>query len=108
MSEVSGEVVDVLGNVVNAGDTVAGAFRIGNTAVLRVGRVLGFGERGNKLTVRVEWLVSSRKSEGNIVGGIEADLNRFVKLTGGGATGLESVLPAEVPEVNEEVPAINP
>jgi len=106
MSELNGEVQDVLGTTVKVGDTVAGAFRIGNTAVLRVGTVLGFGERGNKLTVKVEWKVSSRETEGNIVGGIEADLNRFVKLTGGET--LWAVVEPEVPEVNAEVPAINP
>lgn len=79
MSQKDGKVLDVLGNEVKVGDDIAGAFRIGNVAVLRVGTVLGFAQRGRKLTVRVQWKHSSQ-SEADVVGAIEADLTRFVRL----------------------------
>lgn len=84
--DIPGSVEDLLGNPVVPGDTVAGAFRIGNVAVLRVGTVLGFGERGNKLTVKVQWDKTSNPYGGSdakdvsIFGGIEAELKRFVKI----------------------------
>jgi hypothetical protein len=76
------EIKDLEGNVVVPGDRVAGAFRIGNTAVLRTGVVLGFGERANKLTVQVRWETTSEYPRGatNIVGAIAADKIRFVKI----------------------------
>jgi hypothetical protein len=77
------EIKDLEGNVVVPGDRVAGAFRIGNTAVLRTGLVLGFGERGNKITVQVRWSTGSDYGQNgalNIVGAIEADKLRFVKI----------------------------
>jgi hypothetical protein len=77
--DVPGTVEDLLGNPVAVRDQIAGAFRIGNVAVLRVGTVLGFGERGNKLTVKVQWHHDSQYP-GETVGAIEADLKRFVKI----------------------------
>lgn len=77
------EVVDVLGVPVNPGDRVAGAFRSSNRAILRVGEVISFGERGNRLTVNVRWVRESAEGAGlnvDIVGGIEAELFRFVKI----------------------------
>jgi hypothetical protein len=76
------EIKDLEGNVIEPGDRVAGAFRIGNTAVLRTGTVLGFGERANKLTVQVRWENSSEWPRGavNIVGAIDAARVRFIKL----------------------------
>lgn len=81
------EVKDILGQVILKGDTIAAAFRTGNTAELRVGTVLGFGERGNELTVKTQWHKSSRGYGNNtiaqdvdIVGEIEAGLVRFVKI----------------------------
>lgn len=75
------EVRDILGQVILEGDEVAAAFRTGNVAELRVGTVLGFGERGNELTVKVRWHKSSgRERDVDIIGGIEADLVRFVKI----------------------------
>lgn len=84
------EIKDLEGNVIGPGDRVAGAFRIGNIAVLRTGTVLGFGERGNNMTVTVKWdhdssdvVAYDRKNDGvNIVGNIEADKVRFVKIGG--------------------------
>lgn len=81
-----GGVVDILGEQILPGDRIAAAFRLGNIAELRVGTVLGFGERGNNLTVQVQWEISSG-SDGNKrdiakSGGIEADLFRFVKIGG--------------------------
>lgn len=77
-------VQDLLGNDVVVGDQVAGAFRIGNTAKLRVGTVLGFGTRGSKDTVKVQWHDESSWDGGkavNTVGAIEVGLKRFVKIT---------------------------
>lgn len=84
------EVTDLEDNVIEVGDRVAGAFRIGNIAVLRTGTVQGFGERGNNITVRVEWDHDSEYERyrhmyndpyTNVHGGIEADLKRFVKIS---------------------------
>lgn len=101
MSDFNGEVEDVLGSTIRVGDTVAGAFRIGNVAVLRVGTVLGFAERANRLTVRVQWQHSSRSYEGEIVGAIEADLHRFVKINA--PQSAESIT-----ALNDSVPVVNP
>lgn len=76
-------VADVLGQDVEIGDTVAGAFRLGNIAVLRVGTVTGFGERANRLTVKVKWHTESAGNGPeviNINGAIEAELYRFVRI----------------------------
>lgn len=93
--DIPGVVEDLLGNPVQPGDEVVGAFRIGNVAVLRVGTVRGFGERANALTVRVAWHTDS--NDGTIAkhGAIEAELKRFVKL---------SSAPVRV----EDIPAANP
>lgn len=99
--DIPGVVEDLLGNPVQPGDEVVGAFRIGNVAVLRVGTVLGFGERANRLTVRVRWHDSSNPYGGKDpeviekTGAIEAELKRFVKL---------SSAPVSV----EDIPAANP
>lgn len=77
------QITDLRGNTLEVGDKVAGAFRIGNVAVLRIGEVTGFGERGNALTVEVHWTLSSlgaRVTPIDIHGGIEAGLIRFVKI----------------------------
>jgi hypothetical protein len=76
------EIKDLEGNVIQPGDRVAGAFRIGNTAVLRTGTVLGFGERSNRVTVQVRWSSDSGYPGGalNIVGAIDATKLRFVKI----------------------------
>lgn len=86
MSDIKNEdyvVNDANGNEVGIGDTVAGAFRLGNIAVLRIGEVVGFGERSNRLTVKVKWYVESADQGPQVVninGAIEADLYRFVKI----------------------------
>lgn len=84
---MSDEIVDLEGNVVQQGDRVAGAFRIGNTAVLRTGTVQGFGERANRLTVKVIWDHDSNypgpgplSDAWRIKGAIEAELYRFVRI----------------------------
>jgi hypothetical protein len=76
------EIKDLEGNVIQPGDRVAGAFRIGNTAVLRTGVVLGFGERAGGVTVQVRWSADSDYPGGalNTVGAISADKLRFVKI----------------------------
>lgn len=87
--DVIGEVTDLLGASVQIGDRIAAAFRIGNVAVLRVGTVLGFGERSNELTIRVQWEQESSghgPEETAKVGSIEARLARFVKVSGNIAT----------------------
>lgn len=105
MTERAGLVTDVLGNDIKVGDQIAGAFRIGNVAVLRVGVVLGFAERGRKLTVKVQWHHSSQKREDEIIGAIEADLTRFVKLN----AGLGAVLTQDsVTAINETIAVANP
>lgn len=78
------EIKDVLGQVVEPGDTIAAAFRTGNIAELRVGTVLGLSERGNELTVKVHWTRSSLYggNDTEVYGAIEAQLVRFVKLGG--------------------------
>jgi hypothetical protein len=87
------EINDLEGNTINPGDRVAGAFRIGNVAVLRTGTVQGFGERGNNVTVIVNWDHDSEyagrseswrrlQSAVDITGAIEADKLRFVKIGG--------------------------
>lgn len=105
MSDFGGTVTDVLGNPINVGDEIAGAFRIGNTAVMRVGTVQGFGERGNKLTVKVKWTTSSREYDHEVTGAIEADLQRFVRL-GTQAPSAFDPTPAATPV--SEIPATNP
>lgn len=91
--DIPGVVEDVRGNQIVVGDEIAGAFRIGNVAVLRVGSVVGFGERGNKLTVKVQWRDSSRSYDDEVNGAIEADLKRFVKV---GANTQENTTPITV------------
>lgn len=121
MAQLDGEVTDVLGQTVNAGDQIAGAFRIGNVAVLRVGTVLGFAERGNKLTVRVQWHHQSNEFKGgreevDIVGAIEAKLTRFVKINSAiqsgfnvAASPVHSIEAAnDGQEAAAEVPVVNP
>lgn len=76
-------ITDLQGNTLEVGDRVAGAFRVGNVAELRVGEVTGFGERGNELTVEVHWTKRSSYAgtkDVDIHGGIEAGLVRFVKI----------------------------
>lgn len=82
--EMEMEIKDVLGQVIEPGDTIAAAFRTGNIAELRVGTVLGFGERGNELTVKAHWTRGSLYggTDIQIHGEIEAQLVRFVKLGG--------------------------
>lgn len=80
------EIKDLEGNVVKPGDRVAAAFRIRNVAVLRTGTVLGFGERSNSVTVRVEWDHDSsfdfatHPLATRVHGAIDASLTRFVKI----------------------------
>lgn len=78
------EVNDINGDVVRVGDHIAAAFRAGDVAQLRTGLVLGFGERANKLTIKVKWEIESGGYRGprasSTVGAIEADLKRFVRL----------------------------
>lgn len=79
-----GQILDLLGQEVKVGDRIAGAFRDSTHAFLRAGTVLGFGERGNKLTVQVKWDTDSGYGVGprdvEIVGAIEADLRRFIRI----------------------------
>jgi hypothetical protein len=81
---MSFEVTDLLGKPIAKGDTIAAAFRTGNKAELRVGTVMGFGERGNNVTVAVWWYKSSgfgrNSADIDINGAIEADLHRFIRL----------------------------
>lgn len=105
MTDFEGTVTDVLGNPINVGDEIAGAFRIGNTAVMRVGTVLGFGERANKLTIKVKWAYSSREYDHEVTGAIEADLQRFVRLSAQAASAFDPT-PAATPV--SEIPASNP
>lgn len=78
------EVPDLLDQVVRVGDEIAAAFRAGDVAQLRTGRVLGFGERSGKTTIKVQWEVESGYARGsgpsNTIGAIEARLQRFVRL----------------------------
>lgn len=81
------QVLDILGQEIEPGDRIAGAFRSSVRAELRTGTVLGFSERGNKLTVTVKWDTSSSGLNYgdaplpvNIVGNIEADLRRFIRI----------------------------
>lgn len=77
------EVQDLQGKTISVGDRVAGAFRDSTLAYLRLGTVLGFSERGNKLTVRVQWDTESGARGPHpvdIVGSIDAGLYRFIKL----------------------------
>ena len=77
------EIKDLNDNVVGVGDRIAAAFRIGNAAVLRVGTVLGFGERGNNVTIRTHWDTSSSwygARDVDIEGAIDASLFRFIKI----------------------------
>lgn len=79
------EVLDLTGQPVKPGDRIAGAFRDSTLAYLRLGSVVNFGERDNKLTVRVHWDTESGRNGPHpvdIIGSIEADLFRFVKLEG--------------------------
>lgn len=80
-------VEDLLGRRIAIGDRVAASFRSSNAAILRVGTVLDFGERGNSLTVRIRWEHGSdhfrspkRRIEKPFEGEIYAELFRFVRL----------------------------
>lgn len=75
-----GEVLDYLGNPVNPGDSIVAAFRVGNTAEIRVGKVLEFGENDNELTLKVEWRDIGRNKYRNSF--VYAHLRRFVKIEG--------------------------
>jgi len=74
------EVLDYLGNRVEPGDTIAAAFRVGNTAEIRVGKVLEYGENDNELTLKVEWRSIDRNKYRNSF--VYAHLRRFVKIEG--------------------------
>lgn len=80
MADVNLEVLDLWDRPLAVGAIVAAAFRTGNVAELRIGKVLGFGERGNALTVRVQWYISSLNPKIDKIGEIEADLVRFVRI----------------------------
>jgi hypothetical protein len=77
-------VSDLNGDSVYVGDRIAGAFRAGDVAELRTGRVLGFGVRSGRPTVKVQWELKSGNSGGarptSTLGQIEARLLRFVKI----------------------------
>jgi hypothetical protein len=83
MPEGVTEVYDLLDQPVRKGDKIAAAFRAGDVAQLRTGTVLGFGERSGKVTVKVQWEVQSGYAKymtTTVIGAIEADLRRFVKI----------------------------
>jgi hypothetical protein len=81
------QILDLLGQAVDVGDRVAAAFRDSTQAELRTGTIVGFGERGNKLTIIIEWDSSSydvtrphSKTSVPPVGAIEAGLRRFIRI----------------------------
>lgn len=76
---------DMLGEEIKAGDTIAVAFREGNTASLRIGTVVGFGTKQSYKPIDVMevewhssspggWMPSGKKSK------IEVAHKRFVKM----------------------------
>lgn len=74
------EVLDYLGNRVEPGDMIAAAFRVGNTAEIRVGKVLDYGENDNMLTLKVEWVPNGTQTYRNSF--VYASLKRFVRING--------------------------
>lgn len=72
------EVLDKRGNRVQPGDTISAAFRVGNTAEIRVGKVLDYGENDNMLTLKVEWEPNGNQVYRNSF--VYAQLRRFVKI----------------------------
>lgn len=77
-------VLDVQGQHVFPGDTIAAAFTVGRSAEIRVGVVTGFGERGanryqeGRVTVLVDWSEASYSRTKSSY--LYAGLKRFVKI----------------------------
>jgi hypothetical protein len=83
-STLNMEILDIQGVPVQVGDRIAAAFREGNRGELRIGTIMGFGERANKVTVVVVWDLESGYGAGPrkiaVKGAIQADLYRFIKI----------------------------
>lgn len=61
---------DIFGNELRVGDTFAGAFTHGRSAVMRIGTVVGFGEKnssydpsGKADVMEVQWFSSDRTAK---------------------------------------------
>lgn len=82
MKKLTKEIKDLEGNVIEVGDRIAAAFRTSTQAYLRTGTVLGFGERSNNVTLKVQWDYESigRGHRTTTVGFIDSSLFRFVKI----------------------------
>lgn len=74
-------VVDLLGQEVHVGDIIAGAFRESDSGVLKVGEILGFGMRGDNVTIKVQWNHTSGYGKTGRASTIEAHYARFVLIT---------------------------